>query len=107
MADKVEKMGRSPKKAETALERRARRAANAAELDGLLEDARFRAFLGKLADRAGYIAAEAPRDEWTQGYRAALRDVVNGVVVNSSRGAAWLAAYVAGKAENRDKEDQK
>ena len=63
--------------------------------DALFEDGSFRDFLADVADRAGYLAAESPLDDWMRGYRAALRDLVNGLVVNSSRGAGWLSAYAA------------
>lgn len=109
MSDKVERLGgAAAHRAADAAARKAARAAARLELDALMDDARFGAFMERIAERAGYFSAEAPRDEWTCGYRAALRDLVNGVVMNSSRGAAWLSAYAAGKAENREKtEEQK
>ena len=72
--------------------------------DALLEGEAFRRFLAKVADRAGYLCAEwQSGGEWMQGYRAALRDIVNGVVVNSSSGAGWLMDYAAAKAAEKEK----
>lgn len=85
----------------------ARRAAASLRNDELLENANFRDFLAALAGRAEYFHAEYSRpDEWYAGYHAALRDIVNGVVMNSSRGADWLRDYAAREAEKRTKTEK-
>jgi len=76
----------------------ARRAEYAARNDALLADGNFAEFLGEVADRARYLKAEFEGGgAWGAGYRAALRDLVNGIVVNSTRGPVWLGAYAAEK----------
>lgn len=87
-------------------ERRARRAAAKLRNDGLLEIDGFRDFLAAIADRAEYFGADYSRpDEWYAGYHAALRDMVNGVVMNSSAGAEWLREYAAKKAARNEKQE--
>ena len=87
-------------------ERRARRAALRLRNDELLKDGNFRSFLAALADKAEYFHAEHSRpDEWYAGYHAAMRDIVNGVVMNSSAGAGWLRDYAANRAEEHAKKE--
>lgn len=88
------------KKSAAAAERKARRSEASRRNDELLENGNFRAFLAAIAARAGYFRASRPMpDEWGRGYRDALTDIVNGVVMNSTKGADWLRDYAAGMAE--------
>lgn len=85
-------------------DRNARRAAAALRNDSLLGNADFSDFLAALANRAEYFHADYSRpDEWYAGYHAAFRDIVNGVVMNSSKGADWLRDYAAQEAEKHAK----
>ena len=75
--------------------------------DALFSSKNFRAFLATVADRAGYFAASASsREEWFNGYAAALKDIVNGLIVNSTTGAEWLREYAAGKAAHLTEKKQ-
>ncbi len=103
--------GKMNRSAECAERRRAedaaRRAAASLRNDELLKSDNFRDFLAAIAGRAEYFHAEYSRpDEWYAGYHAALRDIVNGVVMNSSRGADWLRDYAAKEAEKHAKTEK-
>lgn len=99
------RMNRSAEFAERKREEAAaRRAAASLRNDELLKSDNFRDFLAALANRAEYFHADYSRpDEWYAGYHAALRDIVNGVVMNSSKGADWLRDYAAQEAEKHAK----
>ena len=85
----------------------ARRAEFAARNDALLADGNFTEFLGEVADRARYLKAEYDGGgAWGAGYRAALRDLVNGIVVNSTHGPVWLGAYAAERTAKQQKKER-
>lgn len=81
---------------------KARRAELSRRNDELLENDAFRAFLRELAGRAEYFSAryDLP-SEWGRGYRDAYMDIVNGIVMNSSKGAEWLKDYATALIENK------
>lgn len=80
---------------------RARIAADRQRNDDLLKNEAFRGFLSEIANRCGYFNAAMTNTDWMTGYVAALRDLVNGVVCNSSTGAEWLREYAAMTAAKR------
>ena len=85
-------------------ERKVRRAQSLLRNDTLLKLEEFRQFLSSVADLGGYFRAEYSRqDPWYEGYHAALRDIVNGIVMNSSSGAVWLRDYAEKKAAEHKK----
>lgn len=73
--------------------------------DALFGSDDFRDFLEDVAHRAGYFSANAVLPGFLAGYNAALRDIVNGLVVNSKDGAKWLSAYATKVASARTKEE--
>lgn len=104
----VEKMGRNAQRAEKKeAEQKARRAQSRLRNDTLLKSDAFCEFLSSVANLGGYFCAEYSRqDPWHEGYHAALRDLVNGIVMNSSSGAAWLRDYAEKKAAEHKKTEK-
>lgn len=86
---------------------RAERARRIARNDALFANEDFGEFLREVAQRAGYFSANAVLPGFLAGYNAALRDVVNGLVVNSTRGPAWLCNYAADRSAQRNNEETK
>lgn len=86
---------------------RADRARRTARNDALFGDEGFCEFLREVAQRAGYFSASADLPGFLAGYGAALRDVVNGLVVNSTRGPAWLCNYAADRSAARNDEERR
>lgn len=86
---------------------RAERARRIARNDALFADEGFCEFLREVAQRAGYFSAGAAMPGFLAGYGAALRDVVNGLVVNSTRGPAWLCNYAADRSAARNDEERR
>ena len=66
--------------------------------DALFENANFRDFLADVANRALYFRPLTGLPDEALHATLALRDIVNGLVVNSSRGADWLREYAAASA---------
>ena len=66
--------------------------------DALLESSAFRDFLAAVANRAGYMDGTFGLPEAERTRREALRDIVNGVIRNSSKGSEWLREYAESKA---------
>ena len=84
-----------------AAERRERLCAAIARNDALLRDEGFKAVLAELADRGELLSAARPMDDWRAGYVGAYRDIVNGILANSTLGPEWLAEYAKAKAKER------
>jgi len=98
---KKDRLGYFAKDAEEAKARdKARRLEVAARNDALLANADFSEFLREVARRGGLMRPQFKSgDDWNDGYRAALKDLVCYVVTQSSRGPKWLAEYVAAMAD--------
>ena len=88
---------------------RARRAAEAAARaqrnDALLADENFAAWLGEVADMCDYLGGMGDWTPYRTGYLSALKDLVSQFVFDSTRGAAWLGAYAAEKAAQRQERE--
>lgn len=83
-------------RSEKARERRARN-------DRLMGNADFQDLLRQVADMGGLLDGERREDsEWMAGYRAALRDHVRAVAMNSTGGPDWLAEYARRRLERAD-----
>lgn len=88
-------------------EARAEAARRISRNDTLFASAEFGEFLREVAQRAGYFSANAVLPGFLAGYNAALRDIVNGLVVNSTRGPEWLRSYAADRCAARKCEEKR
>jgi len=90
------KLGYTSKKTEQAVERQAERiVAKFARNDALFSSDAFRDFLTDLANRSLYFRSLTGLTDESRTAALTLRDIVSGIVVNSSRGAEWLRDYAA------------
>lgn len=92
----MSKLGYNSKRNEEASAKAAERLnAKISRNDALFANADFCDFLNDLANRAVYFQPiNGCQDEYKTA-ALALREIVNGLVLNSSRGAEWLRAYAA------------
>ena len=93
------------RRAAASAEMRERRRAAKERNDGLLGSAAFREVLAEIADRGELLAAARPMDDWRAGYVGADRDIVNGILANSTLGPEWLAEYAKAKTTERERND--
>ncbi len=75
--------------------------------DALFENANFRDALSALADRALYLKSLTGLSNESLFAALALRDIVNGFVTNSSKGAYWLCEYTADRSAAKKLQPEK
>lgn len=92
------KLGMKAEARTKALERaKAAKAVASLVNDRLLGNPDFIVFLNAVASRGGLLNASMQTSEWMNGYTSALKDLVFGIIKNSTKGVEWFRDYVARK----------